>query len=108
MSKDARAWVFKTDLPWLDDIKRKLDAVSPSPWAERDCEWRPDSISNLVTEDAGVQIHGFGRGVFVASVFLRRDSGGGDTQLEAGKARLFADVLPVIGARDVQETEPVE
>lgn len=107
MSKDAAtAWVFETDLPCLEDVKTKLDAVSPRPWTKRDSDSRPDSISHAVTEHAVARIHECGKGVFVASVELRSANADRDRELEAARARLFADVLPVIGARAVEETKP--
>ncbi|AUX27743.1 uncharacterized protein SOCEGT47_083410 [Sorangium cellulosum] len=109
MSKAASttlAWSFKSDLS-QDEMLRRLDERWPSTWSISDSGRHGDYVAGRLTPEAVARIYEDGPG-FV--VHLRFSSPGGDVraQLLAAQQRLIVEVLPLVGARDVDTTEPLD
>jgi hypothetical protein len=102
------AWRFETDLVWLRELKKLLDAAWSTHWVELDSDSKADSISKAVTDHAWVRIYLYGKGYFVANIVVKADDADLAKEMEVAKELLFARVLPVLDARNVKETKPVE
>ncbi|WP_437599754.1 hypothetical protein [Sorangium sp. So ce590] len=109
MSKAASttlAWSFKSDLS-QDEMRRRLDERWPSAWAISDSDRHGDYLAGKLTPEAAARIYEDGPR-FV--VHLRFYSAGGDVRMQLLEAqqRLIVEVLPLVGARDVEPTEPLD
>jgi hypothetical protein len=102
------AWNFRTDLTWLGPLKQRLDAISRAPWTEFDSDSKQDSIGSKITDHAWLRIYMYGKGYFVANLTVQAPPDELERELELGKQRVFSELLPAVGARDVGETTPVE
>lgn len=102
------AWHFRTELPWRDDLKTRLDPISPNPWVKLDSERQQDSISNKVTEHAWLRIFECNKGAFAANLTVEADQPDFAHQLERAKRRVFDEIFPAVGAHDVGESKPIE
>ena len=109
MKSVTLAWWFETPKPLtLRKVQKTLEALGIS-WIERDCEWAPDSINGPLTQNAWARIFKIGLDGFVVNLTVEAES---DTDLEAkiagAKKKLLGEVLPLLGAREIKETEPEE
>jgi hypothetical protein len=100
------AWGFKSELS-LEDMKKRLDAVWPRPWRERDSDTKPDSISGALTNESSARIFEYGVNHFVVNLSFVSHKGDVDSQLAQAKKRLLEDVLPVVQANDVTSISPL-
>ncbi|WP_437306747.1 hypothetical protein [Sorangium sp. So ce388] len=100
------AWSFKSELS-QDEMLRRLEARWPSVWAISDDHRHGDYVAGKLTPEAAARIYEDGPR-FV--VHLRFSSAGGDVKLQLLQAqqRLVVEVLPLVGARDVAPTEPLD
>ena len=101
------AWLFKSDLKWLTDLKKRLDPVTPSPWVKFDSDSRADFLATKLSPHAKVAIYDYGQ-AFVASVQIDAEEPDFDAQLASATQVVLSTILPAIGARDVKETAPPE
>ncbi len=53
LMKQKVAWYFESALLLRDDLKRKLDSISATPWQEWDSDSGQDSISKKITDHTG-------------------------------------------------------
>lgn len=102
------AWRFRTELPWREDLKTRLDQISPTPWLMWDSDHRQDSITNKITEHAWLKIFEFNKGSFVANLTVEADQLDFVHQLEQAKRRVFDEIFPAVDAHDVGESTPIE
>jgi hypothetical protein len=88
-------------------MKATLDAASATPWVVGDSDHLGDYLGGRLTEQAVARIyttqHGF-------SVTLRFTSleGPARAQLEEAERKLLGEVMPLLDAYDVAETDPLE
>jgi len=86
-------------------MKKNLDANWPMPWGEGDSHYLADYLGGTLTDKVIARIYQVHRG-FVVN--LRFDSDAKAAQVEEAKLKLLSRVLPLVLARDVKETEPLE
>ncbi|XXX77005.1 hypothetical protein WMF30_56090 [Sorangium sp. So ce134] len=100
------AWSFKSELS-QGEMLRRLEERWPSAWAISDSHHLGDYVAGKLTPEAAARIYEDGPR-FV--VHLRFSSAGGDVKLQLLEAqqRLIVEVLPLVGARDVAPTEPLD
>jgi hypothetical protein len=104
MKSVTLAWWFETPKPLtLNKVQEALKPLGIS-WIERDCEWAPDSINGPLTQNASSRIFQFGVSGFVVNLTVEAES---NTELEA-KKKLLGEVLPLLDAREIEETKPEE
>ncbi len=106
MKQVTLAWWFETPTPLT--LKKALKRLGRT-WVERDCEWQHDSISGPLTKNAWARIFEIGLNGFVVNLTVEAEQ---DADLEAmvaeAKEKLFHDVLPLLDAREIEETGPEE
>jgi hypothetical protein len=103
------AWYFKSDLQWRDDLKKKLDLISPRPWQELDSDSGQDSISSKITSHGWLRIYEFGLGAFVANLTVEAETEQElAIQIEIAKRKTFDEIFASIGARDIDVREPYQ
>jgi hypothetical protein len=108
IAREKLAWHFRTELPWREDVKARLDSISPRPWLMWDSDRLQDSITQKITEHAWLKIFEMNKGSFVANLTVEADRADFAQQLEQAKRRVFDEILPALGAYDVSESEPIE
>jgi uncharacterized protein YegJ (DUF2314 family) len=106
--KETFAWHFRTELPWREDLKTRLDPVSRAPWVMCDSDRLQDSITNKITEHAWLKIFEYNKGYFVANLTVEADQLDFVRQLEQAKRRVFDEIFSAVGAHDVGESKPIE
>ncbi len=78
-------------------------------WFEHDSDCKRDSISGPLTQSARARIFRYGVSGFVVNLSVEAES---NTDLEAkiaeAKKKLLGEVLPLLDAREIRETEPEE
>ncbi len=109
MKQVTLAWWFETPKPLTLTRVRKALAPLGITWTEHDCEWKSDSISGALTKSARARIFEIGLQGFVVNLTIEAQQ---DPDLEAkvaeAKEKLLGEVLPLLDAREITESEPEE
>jgi hypothetical protein len=99
-------WTFSSPLRF-SEIKSKLDAASEKPWVVGDSEHLGDYLGGRLTEEAIARIYTTQEGFAVNLRFTSLD-GPAKAQLEAAERKLLSEILPLIEAYEILESDPLE
>lgn len=104
--KTTRGWAFSSPLS-LAEMKKRLDAHSPEPWAEGDSAWHGDYLGARLTPEARARIYSVENG-YVVNLLFSSQEGEVWEQFAAAEQKLLNEVLVDIEAQDVKECEPLD
>jgi hypothetical protein len=107
MTEQARTAYAFTSGYSLDEMKVLLDAASPAPWMIGSSHYHGDYLGGRLTPEAIARIYRIGDG-YVASLRFSSTRGDAVAHFDAAKEQLLSRVLPLVGARDVRATEPID
>ncbi|MBI4954009.1 MAG: hypothetical protein HY908_18445 [Myxococcales bacterium] len=105
MPMTVLAWSFDSELGSRAMLK-KLNELGLGAWEEGDSAYH-DYLAGRLTKEGVVRIYAVGAHHVVNLRFFWKE-GDAQAQLRAAKQVLLDQVLPALGARDVQPTEPFE
>ncbi len=103
------AWSFQSHLTWKE-MQDRLNAASDQPWTEGDSEYHGDYLAKRLAEHTVARIYAVKEG-FVVNLRHRTvgdDEAAAGERMGSAKSVLLERVLPLLLARDVAETEPLD
>ena len=99
-------WAFRSPLS-LDEMKKRLDEAGPKPWSDGDSAYHGDYLGGTLTAEAVARIYKLRDG-FVVNLRFFSEAGDPVAQLASATDDLLHRVLPLVEARDVRSTDPLE
>lgn len=106
MKHTTLAWWFTTPTPL--PLSRALKRLGTT-WTMHDSEYKRDSISGPLTKNARARIFEIGLDGFRVNLTVRVERAADLKAMVAeAKEKLFRDVLPLLGAREIEESSPEE
>jgi hypothetical protein len=101
--QDVIAWAFKSPMS-LAQILKALNDQSPYQWIERDSHYFGDYISATPQKDCRLRIF-VEEDHYALDVDFESTDDDAEQQWEAFKQKLQDELLPLVKASDIEETE---
>jgi hypothetical protein len=89
-------------------MKRELDRAWPARWTEGDSARLGDYLGGRLTAEAVARIYRTGPSRYAVTLRFLSETGDPTSQLEAAKRLLLEEVLPLVGAEEPTDCEPLE
>ncbi|HEY8076990.1 MAG TPA: hypothetical protein VIF62_22840 [Labilithrix sp.] len=83
-------------------MKKLFDAITPRPWTFHDSDSRDDFMATSLTPHANLSIVSYGKSA-VATLRVEAAAADVERELETAAQRVLSEVLPALGARDVED-----
>jgi hypothetical protein len=99
-------WAFRSSVSF-DEMKRRLDSAGPQPWVVGDSAYHGDYLGGKLTPETFARIYEVQDG-FVVNLRLFSAEGDPISQLAKATDDLLKRVLPLVEARDIRSTDPLE
>ncbi len=106
--KKNLAYAFKSDMS-LEEMRQHLNAQELWSWIERDSYWYGDYISALAERDyVMLKIYDFDDQGFAIDIEFKSNGLGAAKELADLQVKITGQVLPSIGAREVELTDTID
>jgi hypothetical protein len=102
------AWKFTSDARMLYGLEKLLKAATPFKWAQysTDRNDRDDWVGARIADHAALKFYDEYKHIFTAELLVESEESVHAQDVEAAKQRVLSEILPAVGAREIQETKP--
>lgn len=100
-------WRFKTDNYYFGDLKDLLEPATARPWVHYSTErrYKDDWLGACIGDKAWLHFYLHYKGILDAVLRVESEDAEHDERIAAARHRVLTEILPVAGARDVEEVE---
>jgi hypothetical protein len=102
------AWRFATDVLYFVHMAKRLNAATPYKWVQYSAEhrYRDDWLGSKITDNATLKFYESHKGIFSAELTVESPADAHADDVPLARQRVLTEILPLLGARDIQETKP--
>ncbi|HMU38178.1 MAG TPA: hypothetical protein PKE31_04135 [Pseudomonadota bacterium] len=100
-------WRFKTDNDYFGRLKKLLEPATKRPWVHYSTERRyeDDWLSADIGDKARLRFYDHYKGILDAVLKVESEDMEHDERVANARHRVLTEILPVAGAREVEEIE---
>jgi len=101
------SWRFKTDTDYFGRLKKLLEPATKRSWVHYSTEKRyeDDWLGGDIDDKAKLRFYDHYKGILDAVLKVTSEDAEHDAHVAAARHRVLTEILPVAGAREVEEIE---
>jgi hypothetical protein len=102
-------WRFKTDNYYFGDLKKLLEPATKCPWVYYSTErrYKDDWLSADIGDKARLRFYLHYKGILDAVLRVESEDAEHDKCVANARHRVLTEILPIVGAREVEEIESI-
>ena len=103
------SWRFKTDDDFFGSMKKKLEPATKRYWVAYSTErrYKDDWLGANIGDNADLRFYDHYKGILDAVLKVVSEDGEHDERVAAARQKVLTEILPIVGAREVEEVETI-